>query len=227
MALGGNVDKTKVMVTSKEGGKSAKVMYGQNELECVRTYTYLGTVFSADGKWEEEVERRVKAGRAAWGSISKQVVWNKFVSVKVKRVVFDAMVKSRLLYGGDIWWASKKDLGRLETVQNDFTRWVTGHTRKDRISTDELRKQVRMVAVEDKLCCKRLEWLGRLTRMGGNRLVGRVWGAQCEGKRERGRPRWMYDKQEAEDLAKGGVHRLQALNAKEWRNRLQKISEPQ
>jgi hypothetical protein len=79
------------------------------------------------------------------------VAWNKFVSIGVKKVIFDAMVKSRLMYGGDIWWASKT------------------------------------LSVDDHLCCKRLEWLGRLTRMGGDRLVGRVWGEECEGKR--GRPR--------------------------------------
>jgi hypothetical protein len=69
-----NVEKTKVMVTSKDGEQSAKVEYRQRELECVKSYTYLGTVFTADGKWEEEIKRRIKAGRAALGSISKQVV---------------------------------------------------------------------------------------------------------------------------------------------------------
>ena len=116
---------------------------------------------------------------------------------------------------------------RIEKVQNDIIRWVTGHTRKERISTDKLRKEVKMVTVEDNLCWKRLEWLGRLTRMGGNRLVGRVWGAKCEGKRGRGRPRWMYEKQEAEDLARDGVHRLQALDGKEWKRVVRKIKEPQ
>jgi hypothetical protein len=38
-------------------------------------------------------------------------------------------------------------------------------------------------SVEDSLCIKRLMWLGRLTRMDGNRLVSRVWGAECHGKR--------------------------------------------
>ncbi len=31
-----------------------------------------------------------------------------------------------------------------------------------------------MATVEDHLYCKRLEWLGRLTRMGGDRIVRRV-----------------------------------------------------
>ena len=80
------------------------------------------------------------------------------------------------------------------------------------------------MTVEDSLCCKRLEWLGRLTRMGGDRLVGRVWGAKCEGKRGRVRPRWIY---ESEDLTRAGVHRLQALGGKEWKRVVRKIKEPQ
>ncbi len=39
--------------------------------------------------------------------------------------------------------------------------------------------------------------------MGWARLVGRVWVMECKGKRGRGRPRWMFSKQEAEDLARG------------------------
>ena len=75
----------------------------------------------------------------------------------MKRVIFDAMVKSRLMYGGDIWWPSKNEMGRIETVQNDFIWWVTGHITKERINTDKLREEVKMVTVEDNLCCKRLE----------------------------------------------------------------------
>jgi hypothetical protein len=56
-----NVSKTKVMVVSKDGEKVAKVKYGEEELECVNQYVYLGTVFSSNGKWEAEAERRQKA----------------------------------------------------------------------------------------------------------------------------------------------------------------------
>jgi hypothetical protein len=40
-------------------------------------------------------------------------------------------------------------------------------------------------------------------------------------------PGWMFSKHEAEDLVKGGVHRLQALDVKEWHRVIQKIKEPQ
>ena len=72
-----NVNKTKVVVVSKDGSEVAKVKYGQSELECVSKYCYLGMVFSADGRWKLEVDRRVQAGRAALSSVNKHVIWNK------------------------------------------------------------------------------------------------------------------------------------------------------
>jgi hypothetical protein len=47
-----------------------------------------------------------------------------------------------------------------------------------------------------------LMWLGRLTRMDGNRLVSRVWGADCHHKRGPGEQRQNYQKIEEENLAK-------------------------
>src|SRR5271155_1128704 len=174
-------------------------MYGQSELECVSKYCYLGMVFSADGRWKLEVDRRVQAGRAALSSVSKHVIWNRNISTHVKKVVFEVMVKSKLMYGSEVWLANKSEMARMETVQNDFLRWVCGYTRKDRMHVEELRAQVRMRSLEDSVCCKRLEWMGHLIRMDGNRLVSRIWGGNCDGKRARGRPRWMYAEQEAAD----------------------------
>jgi len=222
-----NVNKTKVVVVSKDGNEVAKVKYGQSELECVSKYCYLGMVFSSDGRWKVEVDRRVQAGRAALSGVSKHVIWNKNISTPVKKVVFEAMVKSKLMYGSEVWWANQSEIARMETVQNEFLRWVCGYTRKDRMNVEELRAKVKLPSLEDSICCKRLEWLGHLIRMDGNRLVSRVWGGSCDGKRARGRPRWMYTEQEAADLARGSLHRWEALDREVWKGKVSKISKPQ
>jgi hypothetical protein len=220
-----NVNKTKVMVVSKDGMKEAKVRYSDNELECVNEYVYLGTLFSSNGKWDGEIERRRQIGRAALCSLNKQVVWNRNVPIRVKRLVFEAMVKSKLLYGGDIWWAGKKDIGKVEMVQNDFIRWISGFQRKDMVSVSSLRKELHMKSIEDSLCMKRLMWLGRLTRMDANRLVSQVWGAECEGKRAPGRQRQCYQHLEGEDLAKAGVSRVDALEKSKWEEIVKKVGD--
>lgn len=220
-----NVSKTKVMVVSRNGGKVARVMYGEEELECVNKYPYLGTLFSSDGKWEAEVERRRQAGRAALCSLNQQVVWNRDVPIHVKKSIFDALVKSKLLFGGDVWWAGKKEVGKLETVQNDFIRWISGFQRKDGVSVNHLRKLAHIKSIDDSLCTKRLMWLGRLIRMDGNRLVSQVWGAECPGKRAQGGQRQNYKKLEGEDLARAGVRREDALERGQWTRIVRKVGE--
>ena len=106
-------------MASKDGSEVAKVKYGQFELDCFSKYCYLGMVFSADGRWKLEVDRRVQAGRAALSSVSKHVIWNKNISTLVKTVVFEAMVKSKLMYGCEVWWANQSEMARMETVQNE------------------------------------------------------------------------------------------------------------
>lgn len=131
-----------------------------------------------------------------------------------------------MLYGSEVWWTTKGEAARIETIQNDFLRWVCGYKRKDRMHVEDLRMQVGVKSIQDSMCCRRLEWLGHLIRMDGNRLVSRVWGGKCDGKRASGRPRWMYPSQEAEDLARGGLSRYDALNREVWKAKVRKIGEP-
>ena len=62
--------------------------------------------------------------------------------------------------------------------------------------------------------------------MDGARLVSRVWGAKCDGKRDKGRPRWIYARQEAEELARGSLTREAALDRKKWRAAVRLIGKP-
>ena len=112
------------MVVSKDGKETAKVKYGQSELECVPKYCYLGMLFSSDGKWKLEVDHRVQAGSASLSSVSKHVIWNRNISIQVKKVVFEAVVKLKLMCGSAVWWANQGEIARMETIQNDFVRWV-------------------------------------------------------------------------------------------------------
>jgi hypothetical protein len=61
--------------------------------------------------------------------------------------------------------------------------------------------------------------------MDGNRILSRVWGSKCDGKRTSGRPRWMYHSQEAEDLARGRLSRLDALDCDLWKAKMRKNGE--
>ena len=72
-------------------------------------------LFSSDGKWKLEVDHGVQAGRAALSSVSKHVIWNKNISIHVKKVVFDAMVKFKMMYRSEVWWTNQSEIARIET----------------------------------------------------------------------------------------------------------------
>ena len=108
---------------------------------CSQILLFRNAVLS-DGKWKLEIDHRVQAGRAALIGVSKHAIWNKNISIQVKKVVFEAMVKSKLMYGSQVWWANQSEIARMETIQNDFLRWVCGYIRNDRMHTEELRLQV-------------------------------------------------------------------------------------
>jgi hypothetical protein len=61
--------------------------------------------------------------------------------------------------------------------------------------------------------------------MDGNRLVSRVWGAECHGKRAPGKQRQNYQKIEGEDLAKAGVSRVDVLEKVKWIRAIRKVGD--
>ena len=49
------------------------------------------------------MDTRVQAGRVALSGVSNHVIWNKNISTPVKKIVLEAMVKSKLIYGSKVW----------------------------------------------------------------------------------------------------------------------------
>ena len=64
------------------------------------------------------------------------MIWNK------KSVVFEVMVKLKMKYRSEIWWANKCQVAKLKTIQNDILRLAYGYIRKDGMHVDDLRMKV-------------------------------------------------------------------------------------
>ena len=97
-----NTSKTKVMVFNKKGRFiQTNITYGNNPLQCVNTYKYLGLLFSVDGKFatahNDLVERGLK-------SMFKLTSMFKMMQPTFTTAIhlFDRIVKPVLMYGADI-----------------------------------------------------------------------------------------------------------------------------
>lgn len=121
-----SVEKTKVMVFSKGGGKrkDREWLWGQNKIEEVKSYHYLGYKMTRNNREEEQVKERAKKARMIMGK-----VWGigerKFkADVKWRLRLFDSLVKSVMMYGVEVWGWTEWD--KMEKVQERYLKWILG-----------------------------------------------------------------------------------------------------
>ena len=97
------------MIFSKNGracNDQFKFSIGQNHLECVYKYKYLGVDISANGKFlTAEKNLSLKASRALF-SIKESIFDNKVKPSAVLRT-FDSLIKPIALYDSEIWLGYK------------------------------------------------------------------------------------------------------------------------
>ena len=69
-----------------------------------------------------------------------------------KRKLYNAFVDSALLYPTiPLHSASKSNISRLQKIQNGGTRFITGHSRLDRLTSEQLHRQANMLPVNQRL----------------------------------------------------------------------------
>ena len=100
------------------------------------------------------------------------------------------VVRPSLLYGSECWPITKAQEQKLSVAEMRMLRWMTGHTRLDRIRNVEIRREIRVASIVDKLRESRLRWFGHVSRRPVSAPVRR-----CEilnlgdFRRGRGRPK--------------------------------------
>ena len=101
--LQSNSSKTKCMILTKQTYRSDKFEFHNTNLECVRSFNYLGFQISYNGKFRRIIDDRVsKAGKT--GNMVLQAIKADFnVSVKLPLSLFDKQICSILLYGSAVW----------------------------------------------------------------------------------------------------------------------------
>lgn len=190
MGLKVNEAKTKVMVFEREEQMTeCKIEMNGSELEQVSEFVYLGRAFGRNGKMENEIKRRVNAGRRVLGCMG-DVVKRECISKEAKIAVYKTVMVPTLLYGSESWVCQKRHLSKVNAVGMDYLRRVCGKNRRDRVRNDWVLDNCGVSEnIEVKYDKGMLRWFGHVERMNDGRLTKQIYKAEMEGVRERGRPR--------------------------------------
>ena len=158
----------------------------------VETFCYLGDLLSSGGGSEHAVIGRINK---AWNKFRelKPVLCAKGVSAKVKGRVYEACVRSCMVYGGETWALVGESERKLESTEMRMVRMMCGVSSKDRCRNADLRNRLGICSVTVALRRSRLRWFGHVERKSEEDWVKRCRELEVVGVRPRGRPKksWM------------------------------------
>ena len=120
-----NADKTKIMVFCRSKARLRNIPtfhFGNIDLSMVEEYTYLGIVFSWNGKFHKAKRELVKKANKAMFSIVQKGRRHKLdIDIMIK--LFDTCVMPILLYGSEVWGCEPNNTC-LELVHTKFCKLI-------------------------------------------------------------------------------------------------------
>ena len=152
---------------------------GGANVPVVDSFAYLGSRIESGGEASAEVLRRIGLAWSVMKSL-KHLWSSKNISLRVKGQVYEACVRSVLLYGSETWTLTNKMLSRISSVDSRCLRWISRTKWHDFVSNVDVQKAVFGQRSQDVGDIRRvvqerqLRWLGHVTRMSENRLPLRV-----------------------------------------------------
>ena len=110
------------MILTKQTYRSHKFEFHNTNLECVRSFNYLGFQILYNGKFRRIIDIRVsEAGKT--GNMVLQAIKTDFdVSVKLSLSLFDKQIFLILLYGRAVWSLPNHQILIYLTNQNEDQR---------------------------------------------------------------------------------------------------------
>jgi len=186
-----NCRKTECMVISKQKvAKQCKIRIGDILIKQVQKFNYLGSMITEDGKYDQEIRRRIGMAKAAFEKLGK-IMKNNKISMSTKIRMLNCYVFSILTYGSECWTISQGMEKRIESAEIWFLRRMMRISWTDKMSNQEVLERAGTKRFLLKNIRKRqLEFLGHVMRK--EELEHLSMTGKIDGKRSRGRQRLTY-----------------------------------
>ena len=106
---------------------------------------------------------------------------------KLKIKFYMTVIRPVLLYGAECWTVRKKEEQILEKTEMKMLRRIKGVTLRDKVKSVDIRKELGVNSIKEKVRERRLRCYGHMQRMEENNEVRAVVDMMVPGKRPRGR----------------------------------------
>ncbi|XP_055997955.1 uncharacterized protein LOC130047311 [Ostrea edulis] len=142
-----NEKKTKVMTVNSNTAQTVKI--GNNIIEEVEDFKYLGSMLSNTNGTARDIKARISKARNAFCQL--QSIWRSgSISMNTKLKIYNSNVKSVLLYGAECWRIIQTDMEKLSSFHNTCLRKICKIYWPKKISNKDL-------YLKTKQCCMEME----------------------------------------------------------------------
>jgi hypothetical protein len=147
------------------------------------------------------------------------VLWSKTILHKTKKLMYQALVQSILLYGAETWTLNTQQANKLLATEMDFFRRSARKSRKEKVRNVTTREIMEVGKnVSEVIEEKRLRWFGHVKRMPRNRLPLKILEWEPAGTRRRGRPKERWIDGVRRSMTNYGLTEEYIRDRDRWRN---------
>ncbi len=139
-----------------------RIILGNEEMEEVREFKYLGTVLCKHGGMEGEIREQVIKGRSVVGSLAG-VMKGRTVSMDVKRGLRNSILLPALTCGSENWTWNGAQQSRVRAVEMSYLKGACGVSRWDGLSNEGVYERCGMRGHGSGVGCGVVEWVKRST----------------------------------------------------------------
>ena len=191
---------------------------GNDMLEAVDSFCYLGDMVSASGGCERAIITRIKC---AWGKFRElmPLLTSRALSFRRRGHLFSTCVRRTLLHGAECWPTTIKDMDRLRRTDRAMIRWICNTRLKDRVPSVTLLSKLGLSSIESLVGGTRLRWFGHVARSSD--WINRVTKLQVPGPQPRGRPKKTWQETVDKDRVEWRMQNTDPLDRDAWRAALQ------
>ena len=195
----------------------SEVEVGNEKLEVVPEFCYLGDMLSAGGGCELAAITRCKC---AWGKFRQllPLLTNRHLPLLTRVKVYSSCVGSVMLHAAETWAMKVDTLNRLRRNDRAMIHWIYNVRAKDEVSSDSLLTKLGIQDLDVVLRTSRMRWFGHVEHSTG--WIAEVRKLHVVAQKRSGRPRKSWDEVLENDRKKLGMDSADSQNCSEWRGRL-------
>ncbi|VDP61389.1 unnamed protein product [Schistosoma curassoni] len=166
-AVGLNIHKEKSKILRYNTVCTNRTTIDGEDLEDVKTFTYLGSIIDEHGESYADVKARIGKARAAYLQLKN--IWNsKQLLTNTKVEIFNTNVKTVLLYGAETWRTTKAIIQKIQVFINSCLRKILRIRWPDTVSNKVLWERTHQIPAEEEIRKKRWKWIGHRLRKAPN-----------------------------------------------------------